>query len=154
MIFGSMGGREKEREHPSFSLRSSEFRRSEFVELRVKVHLLDEGYVYIQKKGGISPKIQRKRFQEIKDFGLGRLPTHATMLQEVGILPIMVYFHHKGLILGTIWCRGPKALFGLFRNCLKPFLWHIWGRFRGSVCKVSMTCSKHGLRAVWMKSLH
>ena len=44
--------RERERElreieHPSFSFRSSEFRWSEFIELRVKVHLFDEGYVYI-----------------------------------------------------------------------------------------------------------
>ena len=35
--------------NPSFSLQSSEFRRSEFVDLRVKVHLLDEGYAYIPK---------------------------------------------------------------------------------------------------------
>ena len=39
----------------------------------------------------ISPKIQMRGFQEIKDFGLGRLPTHAITLQEVGILPILVY---------------------------------------------------------------
>ena len=45
--------REREGEterRPSFSLRSSEFRRSEFVEPRVKVYLLDEGYTYIPKK--------------------------------------------------------------------------------------------------------
>ena len=39
------------------------------------------------QKGGISPNIQMRRFQEIKDFGLGRLPTRATALQEVEILP-------------------------------------------------------------------
>ena len=42
-------GERREREHPSFSLRSLEFRRLKFVEQRVKVHLLDEGYVYIPK---------------------------------------------------------------------------------------------------------
>ena len=42
-------GERREREHPSFSLRSSEFSRSEFIEPRVKVHLLDEGYTYIPK---------------------------------------------------------------------------------------------------------
>ena len=31
-----------------------------------------------QKKKGFPPKIQRKRFREIKYFGLGRLPTRAT----------------------------------------------------------------------------
>ena len=36
----------------SFSLRSSEFRRSKFVEPRVKVHLLDEGYVWVPKRRG------------------------------------------------------------------------------------------------------
>ena len=38
-----------ERELRSFPLRSSELRRLEFVKLRVKVHLLDEGYAYIPK---------------------------------------------------------------------------------------------------------
>ena len=28
-----------------------------------------------------------------------RLPTHSSMLQKVGILPTLVYFHPKGLIL-------------------------------------------------------
>ena len=65
-----------------------------------------------KKERRISPNIQMRRFREIKDFGLGRLPTRATMLQEVGILPTMIYFNHKGLILGKMWCRGPKALFG------------------------------------------
>ena len=64
------------------------------------------------KKGGVSPKIQRRRFREIKDFGLGRLLTRATTLKEVGIFPTLIYFHPKGLILGKMWCRGPKALFG------------------------------------------
>ena len=43
-------GERREREHLSFSLRSSEFLQLEFIELRVKVHLLDEGYVYIPKE--------------------------------------------------------------------------------------------------------
>ena len=100
------------------------------------------------QKGGISPKIQRRRFLEIKDFGSGRLSTRATTLQEVGILPTLIYFHHKGLILGRMWCRGPKALFSLFKNCLKAFLWLICGRFCGSDCEASMECSKHGVRVV------
>ena len=42
-------GERREREHPSFSLRSSEFRQPKFVESRVKIHLIDEGYAYILK---------------------------------------------------------------------------------------------------------
>ena len=34
----------------NFFLRSSEFSRSKFVEPRVKVHLLNEGYAYIPKR--------------------------------------------------------------------------------------------------------
>ena len=64
-----------------------------------------------KKKEGVSPKIQRKRFREIRDFGLGSFPTRATALQEVGILHTLIYFHFKGLISWEIWCRGHKALF-------------------------------------------
>ena len=47
---GKIGEREGEKERrPSFSLRFSEFRRSKFIKLRVKVHLLDVGYAYIPK---------------------------------------------------------------------------------------------------------
>ena len=51
------------------------------------------------------------RFREIEDFELGRLPTCATTLQEVRILPTLVYFHPKGLILGGMLCRGPNGMF-------------------------------------------
>ena len=37
-----------------FFLRSSEFSRSEFVELRTKVHRLDEGYVCVPKMMGFT----------------------------------------------------------------------------------------------------
>ena len=50
------------------------------------------------KKGELSPKIQRRRLREINDFRLGRLPTRATVLQEVGILPTLVYSYFCGLI--------------------------------------------------------
>ena len=39
----------RERDLPSFFLQSSKFRRSEFVEPRVKVYLLNEGYMCIRK---------------------------------------------------------------------------------------------------------
>ena len=50
-----------------------------------------------------------------------RLSTHSSTLQEVGILPTLVYFYPKGLILGEMLCRGPKGLFGSTRNNLRPF---------------------------------
>ena len=46
---------------------------------------------------------------KIKDFKIGRLPIHATMLQEVEIFPSFVYFPSKGLF-GCVFC--PKELFG------------------------------------------
>ena len=39
----------KKKRNPSFSLRSTEFRRSEFVGPKMKVHLLDEGYAWVPK---------------------------------------------------------------------------------------------------------
>ena len=39
----------EEESFQAFFWRSTEFRRSKFVELRIKVHLLDEGYACVQK---------------------------------------------------------------------------------------------------------
>ena len=47
-------GERRGRDFSSFSLRSSEFYLSEFVEPRVKVHLLDEGYVWVPKRRGFN----------------------------------------------------------------------------------------------------
>ena len=45
-----MGEKERKRKRsPRLFLRSTEFRRSEFVKPRVKVHLLDEGYACVPK---------------------------------------------------------------------------------------------------------
>ena len=50
-----LSGREREeekkrkRKNPNFSLRSTEFRRSEFVRPGTKVYLLDEGYAWVSK---------------------------------------------------------------------------------------------------------
>ena len=60
--------RERERrgrEHPSFSLRSSKCRQTEFVKPKVKVHLLDEGYAWVPKMRGFieDPKEEFSRNQ-------------------------------------------------------------------------------------------
>ena len=46
-------GREKKNKikNKKIYLRSTEFRRSEFVEPKVKVHLLNEGYAWVPKTG-------------------------------------------------------------------------------------------------------
>ena len=41
--------RNKKLKNENFSLQSKEFRRSEFVGPRMKVHLLDEGYMWVPK---------------------------------------------------------------------------------------------------------
>ena len=47
----------------------------------------NEGF-HRRSKGG---DFRKSEIWEIKDFKLGRLPTHAITLQEVGILPTLVY---------------------------------------------------------------
>ena len=105
-----------------------EFCRLDFVGLRLKVHRLEKGYTWVSKRRDFTED-QREEILGNKNFsGLGDVLKTSfgfTTLQEVGILPTLVYFYHKGLISWKMWCRGPKALFGWFRNCLKPFLWII-----------------------------
>ena len=76
------------------------------------------------KKEGCHRRSKGKDFGKSKFSKLGVLETSlsSTILQEVRILSTLVYFHTKGLVLGGMLCRGPKGLFGLFRNCLKLFL--------------------------------
>ena len=54
-------------------------------------------------------------FGKSKIFGLGGVletSFDSSTLQEVGILPTLIYLHLKGLILGGMLCRGPKGMFG------------------------------------------
>ena len=81
------------------------------------------------KKEGFSQR-SRGDFRKSNFLGLGGvLETFfgSTTLQEVAILPTLVYFHPKRLILGEMLYRCPKALSGWFMNRLKPFLWFICG---------------------------
>ena len=62
----------------------------EFVGPRAKVHLLDEGYMWVQKTRDFA-----KEFGKSKVSGLGSvtgLPRVSSTLQEVEILPTLVYF--------------------------------------------------------------
>ena len=67
------------------------------------------------KNEGFHRRFKGRDFRKSKILGLGGvLETSfgSTMLQEVEILPTLVYLHHKGLILGGMLYGGPKGLFG------------------------------------------
>ena len=63
-----IGERERKKRTLSFSLRSTEFRRSYFVKLITKVHLINEGYVYIPKMRDFAkdPKEEISRNQRFR----------------------------------------------------------------------------------------
>ena len=81
----------REKGFQSFFRRSMEFRRSKFVDPRTKVNILDEGYTWVPKRTGFieDPKEEISKNQIFRAIGL---PTCATTLQEVEILPTFVYF--------------------------------------------------------------
>ena len=56
---------------PTFFLRSPEFHKSEFVKKRVKVHLLNEGYIWVPKRRGFTED-PREEIWEIKIFEIKR----------------------------------------------------------------------------------
>ena len=60
----------KKKRNPNFSLQSMEFRRSEFVGLRMKVHLLNEGYAWVPKTRDFAED-SNKEFGKSKVLGLG-----------------------------------------------------------------------------------
>ena len=74
--------REKERgrkREPNFFLQSTEFRRLEIVEPRVKAHLLDEGYAWVPKMRDITkyPKEEISRNNEFQAREASHLCYHA-----------------------------------------------------------------------------
>ena len=81
----------------TFFLRSLEFRLLEFVESRVKVHLLDESYAWVPKRRGFTED-PRNEFSGNKKFsGLGGVietSFSSSMLQQVDILSTLAYFSH------------------------------------------------------------
>ena len=73
MVVGERGRKKKEKEKNSnFSLRSMEFCRSEFIGPRTKVHLLDEGYVWVPKTRDF-PEDSSEEFGKSKVSGLGSI---------------------------------------------------------------------------------
>ena len=72
---------------------SSEFRRSEFVGPRTKVHRLDEGYACVPKRRDFTEDLNKEIWGKSKFTGLGGVletSYHSTTLQKVGIFPTLV----------------------------------------------------------------
>ena len=72
-----------------------EFRRSEFIETRTKVHYLDEGYEYIPKRRNFAENPREEIWGKSKFSGLGgvlKTSYVSTTLQEVEILHTLIYF--------------------------------------------------------------
>ena len=63
----------REEESPSFSLRSMEFRRLEFVRPRMKVHRIDEGYAWVPKTWDFTED-PNEDFDKSKVFGFRKCP--------------------------------------------------------------------------------
>ena len=73
MVFLVREKKRKKERKPSFSILSTKFSRSEFVELRMKVHLLDKGYVWVPKKMGFCRGF-KQGVREIKGFRFRKCP--------------------------------------------------------------------------------
>ena len=72
-----------------------EFRLSKFVELITKVHHLDESYACVPEMRDFTKDPNGEIWRKSKFSGLGGVfetSYHSTTLQEVGILPTLVYF--------------------------------------------------------------
>ena len=82
----------------------------DFFGLRTKVYRIDEGYAWVPRTRDFNEDL-RKEIREIKDFGLGRLPTRSSMLQEVGTLPTLVLVSIFLLIFGLKMVERAKGLF-------------------------------------------
>ena len=86
-----MGEREGEKGRvQDFFRRSLEFRRSEFVGLRTKVHLLEESYEHVPKMRDFTEDPKEEIRGKSNFLGLGGVletSYHSTTLKEVEILP-------------------------------------------------------------------
>ena len=71
-------------------------RQLEFVDPITKVHRLDEGYTFVPKMRDFAKNPKEEIWGKSKFLGLGGvLETfdHSTKLQEVRVLPTLVYIH-------------------------------------------------------------
>ena len=78
-----------------------------------------------------------------------RPSTFSTTLQDVGILPTLILFPPFTLILGGLFCRCSKGLFGLFLDIYGRFLWLFCGWFNGLNFECLWNVQMIVLRVVW-----
>ena len=86
----------EEESFQAFFRRSTESPQVEFVKPRTKVHRLDKGYTFVPKTREFAENPKEEIWGKSKFSGLGGvLETfdHSTTLQEVRVLPTLVYFH-------------------------------------------------------------
>ena len=143
---------EKERAKCFFQ-RFTEFRRSEFVEQRVKVHLLDEGYAWVPKMRDLT----KDPMEEISGNQIFRA-------REVSYSCYCASSGRDSSYLGLfllLWIdsylRGCLTRFYALRGCLAwvkttliAVLWPICGRFCVLICGC-VICPKKCLGIVWIK---
>ena len=88
-------------EHQGFIRKSLELRWSDFVEPRMKVHRIDEGYTWVLRMRDFTED-SKEESREIEVVGFRRLSTRYFTLQEVGILHNLVYFPLLGRLKGCL----------------------------------------------------
>ena len=123
----------------SFTRRPKGFRQSEFVEPRIKVHILNEGHAYIRKRRDFT-KDPKEKILGNQEFRAREASYPCYYASSGRVLPTLVYFYLKGANLNGF---GLKGLFGTdLRDCLAlfpafvpyfqllcPILWLNWGLF-------------------------
>ena len=100
----------------------------EFVKPRVKVHLLDEGYACVPKRRDFTEDLKEEIWRNQIFWVWSALETsyHSTTLQEVRILPTLVYFHPLDCFKGGCLfdaLRGYLAILEGFNGRFTARLW-------------------------------
>ena len=63
-------GEDRKMKHKSFLLISTEFRQSKFVGIKMKIHLIEEGYMWVPKTRDFA-EVPSEEFEKSKVWGLG-----------------------------------------------------------------------------------
>ena len=84
---------------PSFSLRSTKLRWSNFFEQRSKVHCINKGYEWVPRTRGFAENPKEGNSGN-RSCRVEKLPTHSSTLKEVGILSTLVLVSILLLIFG------------------------------------------------------
>ena len=88
------GETKKKKRTPSLSLRSTEFRQSDFVGLRLKVHLLDERSAWVKKMRGFTKDLSEEfsRNQRFRAREASHSCNHASRARDSSYLSLFFTF--------------------------------------------------------------